>query len=111
MHINIGQSRQGIPENQGAKKEEHRRPEYGNRAGGNHVLLVFFGIIKAEKSSFHSVGQNHVEKNHPRKQDGNFPIFSRWQNAGIDSYEKETQHSRQNRRESVYGCLFEKVFI
>ena len=77
LYIDIGQSRQRIPENQGAKKKENGRPKYRNGAGGNHVLLVGFRIVKPEKSSFHSVRQNHVEEHHPRKDNGNFAIFCR----------------------------------
>jgi hypothetical protein len=74
-------------------------------------LFIFFGIIKPEKARFHSIRQYHVEKNHPRKNDGNFTIFGSWQYSGVQSHQQETQHSRQNRGESVNGSLFEKIFI
>jgi hypothetical protein len=71
----MGQSSQGIPEYQGSKKKENRRPKYGNCAGCDYVLLVGFGIVEAKKSGFHTIGQNHVEKNHPRKYNGHFAVF------------------------------------
>jgi hypothetical protein len=75
LYVDICPSCQRVPENQGPKKEENRRPKYGNGGGGHYVLLVSFGIVEPEKSSFHSVGQNNIEKNHPRQYDGNFAVF------------------------------------
>lgn len=111
LYIDIGQSCQRIPENQGAKKEENGGPKNGNCGCRNHVLLVLFRIIEAEKCGFHSVRQNHVEEYHPGKYDGNFAIFGSWQYSCVQSHQQETQHSRQNRGESVNGGLFEKIFI
>lgn len=75
MYIDIGKWSQGIPKNQGSKKEENSGPKYRNGRSCNYILLIGFGIIKTKKSGFHSVGQNHVEEYHPRQKNGNFTII------------------------------------
>jgi len=65
-------------------------------------------VVKPKKGRLHAIGHENIENCKPRKNNGYHSIAIRDQMFGVQGQEKEREHSRQHRCQTVDKGLFEK---
>lgn len=100
-----------MSEQQCGNQKQYRRPEYRCHGGADYIFLIGFLVVKTKKGGFHTIGQNHVEENDVRENDGYFSVGCFGKQFGIERHEEKTHHARKDGCESVYGGLLEKFFV
>lgn len=111
LHVDFGPGGQRIPEQQSDPEKSQRSPENRNHRRFYDIFLIGFFVVKPKERGLHTIGQDHVEENNVRKNDGDFAVSGFGQQIGVERYKEKTDHPRKYRCESVDGGLLEKFLV
>ena len=92
-------------------EKHHGAHQQGRKSRAHHSSLVLATRKKPEKSRFHPVSEQDVEKGNPHIEFGIDRVGCRRKHIRMQAHQQKHHHTRQNRCQTVDKSFFGKLLI